>query len=258
MSQIRGFSARAEAGRGIAGTMRAAAMVISMVSTAMAQTARPAPNSDAAYQALRNGTLSGEAVSITNLELKRDAATFRLHSGTVCFVAPVEGKVTGAVFVGEGGWVLDPPQAAERNSLRLLTKEDEFSEKFERMVLRFTDSTYDDIKRAGAAVSGGCDTGPLKEVENTTRHKLKSNVEARILEEVLSPNPRPYFLALSTASATTTKSCSRSIPTEVVTRSTSSPTTRTSRGVGSRSRSPTRCRCVRLASPSTLSISSSI
>jgi hypothetical protein len=193
MSQIRSFSTRADVCRGAAGTMLTAAMVISMVSPAMAQTAGPAPNTT--YQALRNGTLSGEAVTVTNLELKRDAATFHLHSGTVCFVAPVEGKVTGAVFVGEGGLVLDPPQAAERNSLRLLTKEDEFSEKFEHLVLRFTDSTYDDIKKAGAAVSGGCDAELLKDVQNTTRHKLKSNVEARILEELLSPNPRPYFLA---------------------------------------------------------------
>src|SRR5215469_16009351 len=195
MSQIRSFSAR-EDGRGPAGTMRAAAMVISMVSAAMAQTAGPAPNSDLTYQALRNGTLGGEAVSVTNLELKRDAATFHLHSGTVCFMAPVQGKVTGAVFVGEGGLVLDPPQAAERNSLRLLTKEDEFSEKFEHMVLRFTDSTHDDIQKAEKAVSGGCDPELLKDALNTTRHKLKSNVEARILEEVLSPSPRPYFLAL--------------------------------------------------------------
>jgi hypothetical protein len=195
MSQIRSFCARTEVRRGTGGTMLAAAAVISMLSTAIAQTAGPAPNSDATYQALRNGTLSGEAVSVTNLELKRDAATFHLHSGMVCFVAPVQGKVTGAVFVGEGGLVLDPPQVAERNSLKLLTKEDEFSEKFEHMVLRFTDSTYGDIKKAGGSVSGGCDAELLKDAQNTTRHKLKTNVEARILEELLSPSPRPYFLA---------------------------------------------------------------
>lgn len=44
----------------------------------------PGPNSDPTYQALRNLTLSGEAVSVNNLDLKRDAGTFHLHSGTVC------------------------------------------------------------------------------------------------------------------------------------------------------------------------------
>lgn len=162
--------------------------------SANAQTA-PAPNSDATYQALRGATLSGEAVSVSNTDLKRDAGTFHLHSGTVCFVAPVNGIVTGAVFTGDGSFVLDPPFAQERKSLKLLTNEDEFSEKFDRMVLRFTDSTYADLKKAGTAAKTACDPGPLKDSQNATRHKLQRNLEARLLEEVLSPNPRPLFVA---------------------------------------------------------------
>lgn len=155
----------------------------------------PGPNSDPTYQALRNLTLSGEAVSVSNFELRREAGKFLLHSGTVCFTAPVEGKVTGAVFAGDGIFLLDPPTDNERKSLKLFTKEDEFSEKFEHMVLRFTDSTYDDIKKAGSPATGGCDGGLLKDSQNTTRHKLKQNLEARLLEEVLSPQPRDFFMA---------------------------------------------------------------
>src|ERR1022692_4445472 len=147
-----------------------------------AQSAQPmAPNSDPTYQALRNLTLSGEAVSVSNFELKRDAGTFHLRSGTVCFVAPVEGKVTGAVFTGDGNFILDPP-ASERGMLKLLTKENEFSENFSQMVLRFTDSTYDEIKKGGAAGASGCDAGPLKDSQHVMRHKIKSNLESRILE----------------------------------------------------------------------------
>ena len=152
-------------------------------------------NSDPTYQQLRNLTLGGKAVSVTNFDLKRDAGTFHLHSGTVCFVTPVQGKVTGAVFVGEGNFVLDPPAESERKSLKLLTKEDEFSEKFSQAVLRFTDSTYDDIKKGNSSASGGCEAGLLKDSQNTTRHKLKFNLEARILREVLSPEPRGLFVA---------------------------------------------------------------
>ena len=160
-----------------------------------AQNAAPAPNSDPTYQALRNIALSGEAVSVNNFELKRDAGTFHLRSGTVCFVAPVNGKVTGAVFSGEGNFVLDPPLESERKSLKLLTKSDEFSEQFERLVLRFTDSTYDDIKKAGTPGAGGCEGGLLKDSQNTTRHKLKDNLEGRILEDLLSPEPGGLFVA---------------------------------------------------------------
>jgi len=153
------------------------------------------PNSDSTYQQLRNLTLGGEAVSVSNLSLKRDAGTFHLRSGTVCFVTPVQGKITGAVFSGDGNFVLDPPLESERKSLKLLTKEDEFSENFTQAVLRFTDSTYDDVKNGGSAASGGCDAGPLKDSQNSTRHKFKNNLEARILEDVLSPEPGGLFVA---------------------------------------------------------------
>ncbi|MGB6386924.1 MAG: M1 family aminopeptidase [Terriglobales bacterium] len=153
----------------------------------------PAPNSDPTYQQLRNLTLGGGAVTVTDFTLKRDAGTFHLHSGTVCFVTPVNGKVTGAVFTGEGHFVLDPPQESERNSLKLLTKENEFSESFTQAVFRFTDSTYDDIKKASSPASGGCDANPLKDSQNTTRHKFKNNLEARILEDGLSPEPGNLF-----------------------------------------------------------------
>jgi hypothetical protein len=64
-----------------------------------------APNSDPTYQQLRNLTLGNEAVSVSNVDLKGDAGIFHLRSGTVCFVSPVKGKVTGAVFVGDGSFV---------------------------------------------------------------------------------------------------------------------------------------------------------
>src|SRR5882724_6920579 len=104
-------------------------------------------NSDPTYRQLRDLGLGGEAVAVTNLTLKRDAATFHLRSGTVCFVTPVQGKVTGAVFVGDGNMILDPPLEMERKSLKLLTKSDEFVENYEQVVFRFTDATYEEIKK---------------------------------------------------------------------------------------------------------------
>ena len=182
----------ASASGSIAALLLATVFFIAGVPVARAQAG---PNSDPNYVALRNITLGSESVSVTNFDLKRDAATFRLKSGTVCFVPPVNGKVTGAVFVGDGTFLLAPPTETERKSLKYLTKEDEFNERFERLVLRFTDSTYDEIKKAGTAASGACDAGPLKDSQNTTRHKIKYNLESRILEEVLSPEPRGLFFA---------------------------------------------------------------
>ncbi|MGO9166449.1 MAG: hypothetical protein ACLP56_06220, partial [Candidatus Sulfotelmatobacter sp.] len=173
----------------------AAFLLASFSSLYAADNSAAAPNSDPTYQQLRNLTLSGEALSVSNFALKRDAGTFHLHSGTVCFVTPVQGKVTGAVFVGDGHFVLDPPSESERNSLKLLTKENEFSESFSHAVLRFTDSTYDDIKKGGRPASGACDANLLRDSQNTTRQKLKDNLEARILQDLLSAEPGGLFVA---------------------------------------------------------------
>ena len=176
-------------------TLATAILLTSFLPLYAADNPSPAANSDPTYQQLRNLTLGGEAVRVTNFVLKRDAGRFNLRSGTVCFVAPVQGKVTGAIFTGDGNFVLDPVQESERKSLKLLTKEDEFSENFSQAVLRFTDSTYDDIKKGGSPASGGCDPNLLKDSQNTTRHKLKNNLEARILQDVLSPEPGGLFVA---------------------------------------------------------------
>ena len=154
-----------------------------------------APNSDPTYLQLRNIGLSNEAVSVSNVDLKREAGTFHLRSGTVCFLAPVQGKVTGAVFIGDGNFVLQAPNAVERNSLFLLTREQEFSEVFTQMVLRFTDHTYDELKKAGTAATGSCDVGPLHDSQHELRKKLHYNVEGRILQDVLNPQPGALFIA---------------------------------------------------------------
>src|SRR5216684_4244899 len=171
-----------------------AGLLVAVVPAASQSTPPPGPNSDPTYQALRNLSLGGEAVSVSSLDLKRDAGTFHLRSGTVCFTTAVQGKVTGAVFVGDGNFVLDAPNP-EKPMLKLLTKENEFSENFSHLVLRFTDSTYDEIKKIGAAASGGCDNGLLKDSQHVMRHKLKVNLDSRILEDVLSAEPGGLFVA---------------------------------------------------------------
>jgi hypothetical protein len=124
-------------------------VILLFVGQATAVETASTPNSDATYRQLRNVGLGAEAVPVNDFILRRDAGTFHLHSGTFCFLAPVQGKVTGAVFTGDGVFILDPPLASETRSLKLLTKEDEFSERFNTLVLRFTDSTYEEIKGTG-------------------------------------------------------------------------------------------------------------
>jgi len=173
-----------------------AAVILLLACGSRAQTpSAPGPNSDPTYQQLRNISLGSEAVAVNHLELKRDAATFHLQSGTVCFVTPVQGKVTGAVFSGDGSMTLDLPNQDEKRSIKLLTKEDTFNETFEHLVLRFTDQTYEEIKKAGVPATTGCNNDLLKDSQQTTRKKLHTNVSARILQDILSSQPGALFVA---------------------------------------------------------------
>ncbi len=154
-------------------------------------------NADGTYQQLRGITLGTEAIAVTDATLRRDAATFQLNSGTVCFLSAVQGKITGAVFVGEGRLLLTPPIPSEERSLSLLTKQREYSESFNRMLLRFTDDSYDILKKAGKPGSStACEAALISESQHTMRKKLHYNLDARILQDVLSPEPGGFFLAL--------------------------------------------------------------
>src|SRR5512142_3020736 len=87
--------------------------LLSTAGSALETASGPAPNSDATYKALRTAGLGTEAVNLTNFVFKRDASTFTV-TGTMCFVAPVDGKVTGAVFTGTGSFTLVPPAEFEK------------------------------------------------------------------------------------------------------------------------------------------------
>lgn len=155
-----------------------------------------APNSHPIYTQLRNVGTSGEMATASNLVLKRDAATFTFRSGNFFFLSPVNGKVTGAVFVGDGNLTMVPPTTAEKRSISLLTKEPQLNEDFNSAVFRFTDGTYEEIKKI-AGVSQGTPSGmsELNDVNYALKKKLNYNLHGRLLQDVLSSEPGGLFYA---------------------------------------------------------------
>jgi Peptidase family M1 domain len=155
------------------------------------------PNSNAYYQQLRNLLPGGEVIAVHHLELKRDAAVFTFENGDIAFYGEVNGKVTGAVFRGQGHLHLTPPTFEERHNLRILSHAEEFDEDFDQAVLRFTDKTAAELHQAGAGKGG--DSKPLIqsaiELHNFQRLKLFENIDLRVLEDVLSLANGGFFLA---------------------------------------------------------------
>ena len=89
-----------------------------------------------------------DVITVKNLELKRDAAVFTFQTGDFAFYNEVNGKVTGAVFRGQGHLHITPPTPEERHNLSILNHTEEFDQDFDQVVLRFTDGTAADLHKA--------------------------------------------------------------------------------------------------------------
>jgi hypothetical protein len=158
-------------------------------------------NTNSYYQQLRGLLPGGEVIPVNNLELRRDAATFTFRSGGFGFYGEVNGKVTGAVFKGEGHLHINPPTVEERHNLFIVTHAEEFDEDFDEVVLRFTDATAAELHKGSASgsTSNGDASAPYvraaQEFQSFARLHLHDNFDLRLLEDVLSPAPGGYFMA---------------------------------------------------------------
>ena len=83
--------------------------------------------------------------SVRDITLTRDALSISLNRGALVFTETVEGKVTGAVFLGNGDILAIPPDPAEKQQLFRYTKSALLNEHFETAIFRFTDGTFDEI-----------------------------------------------------------------------------------------------------------------
>lgn len=163
------------------------------------------PNTDPVYQQLREkGALpdfAGSYATVNNLVLKKEGATFTLRSGEIYFVAPVGGRYTGGVFIGDGELNIVPPTETEKNSLKIFTNEPSLTEQFSNLVLRFTDKTFDQVKDAPGtrmAVSGPQASRArdlFRENQTLLRKRLRQNSELRILADLFAPERPGFFNA---------------------------------------------------------------
>jgi carboxypeptidase family protein/peptidase M1-like protein len=163
-------------------------------------------NLDPVYQSLRqlgrnDQDFAGNYAVVNNLKLKRDAANFTLKSGELYFITPVEGRVTAAVFMGDGEMSLTPPTEIEKHSLSIFTAEGSITEPFTKLVLRFTDKTFEEIKASPNATmkTGGPAAsqarGSFRDNQDLLRKRLRDNRELRTLFDLYNSAREGYFAA---------------------------------------------------------------
>jgi hypothetical protein len=152
----------------------------------------------ALYQALNELKLDATRVfPVSDLTLRRDALHFAFTEGTLVFFQALEGKVTGAVFLGRGHVVATPRDPGERRSLSQVLGVPILDQTFTSAYLRFTDDTAAELEHEIESNR----TQPVSDGELVARWErglpmLAPPHSLRIMEDLLSREPLPYFYAL--------------------------------------------------------------
>lgn len=161
---------------------------------------------DPIYKNLRllssdSSAFSGEYASVNNLVLKKDEGIFTLQNGEIYFIKSVEGKTTGAVFIGNGEFSLTPPTEAEKKHISIFTDKTEVKDNFKMLTMFFTDDTFEEIKKSANAQMKT--NGPQAEKarnafrnkENLLKNAFRYNISSRILADIYAPNRKGFFTA---------------------------------------------------------------
>ena len=171
----------------------------------------PYANADPLYQKLRTVGL-GVTSPVEGATLEYDAATFLFRQGTLTYLAAVDGRVTGAIFIGEGRFTLKPVTVIDRDELRRRIKADQVEEDFTEVVFRFTGAaqrkfvaiTHAHVEtpaRAGAVFAAWQQSvRERREVAEGLSDTLLNgedmpNVDAEILAALYNPARPPIFQA---------------------------------------------------------------
>ena len=167
------------------------------VPAAFAQENSPARSKEL-YDQIKTFSLTGGSAAVKELALKRDRVTL-VFNGTFYFTAPINGRVTGAVFVGDGKFsALVPDSEFEKENVkRLIGATDVVESDFKTAVLRFSDDTFE---RLAVSVSGGAaaDAQTQKLASESDARVLRQtggNLAARIAQSILNQEKPGFFFA---------------------------------------------------------------
>jgi hypothetical protein len=168
-------------------------------------------NSDRAYRQLREAGL-GNTYRCEKFTLSLDVGTFQLNSGTITLLNAVNNFQTGAIFVGQGHFTLQPLIHADTREMIRRSGKPTAEEDFSEVVFRFTPGLY---AKVAAAFGPKVDTpreavDALQHWQNKVRHRHEfpegltqgifeqesiDNVDADVLAAIYNPNHPPFFNA---------------------------------------------------------------
>ena len=149
------------------------------------------------YDQIKAFSLNGGSVAVKELILTRDRAQMSFN-GSFYFTAPIDGHVTGAVFIGEGKFAAAvPPNEFEKDNLKRLLGTESVESDFKMAVLRFSDDTFE---RLGQTVSKGSPADPqaqklANEADARFLKQTGANLPARLALSILNQEKPGFFFA---------------------------------------------------------------
>jgi len=158
----------------------------------------PLPDADEILNQLSKIQIDKKQIrSVRDITIRRDVLTIALNRGVIAFLQPVQGKVTGAVFIGSGEIVAIPPDSVEKQQIYKFTGTPILNEAFQTAILRFTDNTFDELIKEisqHAEEDVSADEAAQFDSLNTSLADRATALNLRLLADFLEPTGQTFFL----------------------------------------------------------------
>ena len=126
------------------------------------------------YQELMQlGPVPERTAEVSNLVLRRDAATFTLQQGRLYQLTPIGGRTVGMVFLGQGRFAFAPTSRVEQDRLERLEKVRALDAPVTAVFFLFADSTLAELERTLKFAPGN----PPNDVRGSVKDGLKYLVD---------------------------------------------------------------------------------
>jgi len=143
--------------------------------------------------------LRDSVADVEHVVFRRDAAEITLSKGTLYLLSPVGGRTVGAIFRGLGRFSLNPPDPAERESLRRSLDVESINDSITEIVLLFADSMPSQLRRlsfhATRADVAGDLRGHVHDLVESLQGEKEGSFDPDVLGPLLNGESTGFFLA---------------------------------------------------------------
>jgi hypothetical protein len=148
------------------------------------------------YNQLKAFSLTGRAMQLKGVVLKRGRTQITLD-GSVYPSQPIDGKITGAVFIGEGKFIAEPPNNEfEKANIKRLLGNEVIDSDFKTAVFRFSDDTA--LQFGESSADGPASERAQKLARDADERALRetgANLAARLAISILNAEKPGFFFA---------------------------------------------------------------